>query len=370
MTRLVRIGRYDIEARAVALFVALDLLTYALLYWLVLPAFDEVLDVLDSTTQAAIGHVLTAVRLTFIGAITVRSIRSRHGLVSRSEAVPTVVVAALAAFVLQVLLGVVATLVVGASPWTWLILLNLVEWVVFALLGAAFVTPGDADRIPARFFRPAGDRGAVSMLIAPAVAGLLAVTLLAIVVIGSAASDRRESSTAADAAALAAVDVWRDALELRFLSASGASDADGFWALVCLDLADLAPPTLTSAARSYAEANDSELISLSVDPGAASVTVRVRNNETVPGSDRRVESEATARIDLLSGLCRSGRHIGYLVSGVCRTSAPEPEPTPTPTDTPTEGADPGTEPTPPPPPPPFEAPDGLGGFRARTVLTR
>ena len=126
---------------------------------------------------------------------------------------------------------------------------------------------------------------------------------------------------------------------------------------------------MTDAARSYARANGSELLSLDVDPLRAQVTVRVRNLDTVPETSRRLEQVATAELDFRSGVCRSGRILGYLLGGSCRTSAPAPTPTPTPTPDPSATPDPTpTPPPPPPPPPPFEAPSGLGSFRVETSL--
>lgn len=381
MRRIVHVGRFDVEARAVVTFVLLDLVTYALLYWLVLPAFAPVLGAFDAVTQAAVGHLVSAVRLTFIGAVVVRAVRARHGLAARSEVVPTVVVAALLGFAAQLVLGVAATLAVGADPWSWLMLVNLVEWVVFALLGAVFVSPGAADRIPARYQGPgyqgagypgagvpdARDRGAVSLLLLPAAAALLAVTVLAVLVVGSAANDRRRSVTAADAAALAAVDSWADALERVFDARADAGDVDTFWSFAGTDLGGVVPAGLTTSAREFARANDAELIALSIDVADASVTVRVRADDALPGSGRQVESVATARLDLLGGVCRSGRTLGYLIDGTCETRAPEPEPEPEP-DPDAPPPDPDAPPPAPEPEPPFEAPDGLGAFGVRAVL--
>lgn len=369
MRRIVHVGRFDVEARAVVTFVVLDLVTYALLYWFVLPAFAPVLEAFDGVTQAALGHLVSAVRLTFLGAIVVRAIRSRHGIAARGEVVPTVVAAALLGFAVQLVLGAAATLVVGADPWSWLMLVNLVEWVVFALLGAMFVAPGAADRIPARYqragYQDAGDRGAVSLLLLPAAAALLAVTVLAVLVVGSAANDRRQSVTAADAAALAAADAWGDALELAFGARADADDVDTFWSFAGTDLGGVVPSGLTASARSYARANDAELIALSIDVADASVTVRVRADDALPGSGRQVESAATARLELLGGVCRSGRTLGYLIDGACVTRAPAPEPEPDPA---APVPDPDAPPEPSEPEPPFEAPDGLGAFGVRAVL--
>ena len=365
VTDLVR----GIDRRAVVLFVALDLATYALVFWLLVPSFDQFLTAIDPTTAVAIGWVLSVVRLTLISVITVRSSRDRRGLVARSDIVPTMLVAAGAAWFVQLVLGVSLALFVGVDPWSWRMLLDLVVWVVFALIGVLFVAPGAAERLPLRY-RVASERerGSVSALLIPAVAGLVAVTIVVIVMVGSATNDRRESTTAADAAALAAADVWVNAVENAFDAAWDADDADGFWGFAGTDLGALSSGAVSAAAARYADDNDATLVSLNVDPVRAEVTVRVRNNDTVPNSDRRIESVATAKLVLESGACRSGRWLGFLVGGSCRTAPPAPTPTPTPTPepSPTPGAPP---PPPPPPPPPFAPPGGIGGFRADTELT-
>lgn len=353
--------RTRVDGRAVRMFVVLDLVSYALVFWLLIPLFSRLLANLDETTQTAIGWVVSIVRLTLVGILTVRSYRRRRGLRTRTEVVPTMAVAAGVAFVVQVALGALATTLVGRPYWTWALLGEAVTWFGCALLAILFVTPGDAERLSLRY-RALGDRGSVSMLLIPAVAGLVVVSVVAIKVIGSATNDRAQSTTAADAAALAAVDRWSDALEDVFDAARGASDPDDFWGFAGTDLGSLTSGSLSSAARSYAAANGAELLSLSIDPARAEVTATVRDLDVVPTSGRQIQSVATAQLQLRSGVCRSGSTLGYLVSGVCRTAAPRPTPTPTPT------PDPTATPTPPPPPPPFEAPRGIGPFDARAVL--
>lgn len=361
--------RRRVDLRGVGLFVVLDLMTFAAVYWLLLPALDQVLATLDTTTLVATGHVLTAVRLTFIGAIVTRSVRSRRGLVARTDAVPTVVVAAVVAWLLQSVLGVGALLVVGLPAFSWSILLALVEWVGFGLLGAMFVGQGDADTMPLRFRVEASDRGSVSLFLVPATVALLFVTFLAIAVIGSATNDRRESTTAADAAALAAAGQWQGSLEAYFDHHAGASEHADFWALAGTRLQDVTSQSaMQASAASFAARNDAELVDFGVDFATAQVFVRVRNNDTVPQSTKRVESTATAGLEFRSGLCRSGVRLGYLIGGACRT-VPDvlATPTPTPTPTPSPGATPA--PATPEPTPTFSVPSGLGGFRVDTVLT-
>lgn len=361
--------RRQVDLRGVGLFVVLDAMTFAAVYWLLLPALDQVLATLETMTLVATGHVLTAVRLTFIGAIVTRSVRSRRGLVARTDAVPTVVVAAVIAWLLQSMLGVAALLIVGRPAFSWSILLALVEWVGFGLLGAMFVARGDADTMPLRFRAEASDRGSVSLFLVPATVALLFVTFLAIAVIGSATNDRRESTTAADAAALAAAAQWKSSLEDYFHLHAGASEHDDFWTLAGTRLQDVTSQSaMQASASSFAARNDAELIDFTVDFTTAEVFVRVRNNDTVPQSSKRVESTATAGLEFRSGLCRSGVRLGYLISGTCRT-VPDVLPTLSPTPIPTPS--PGVTPTPatPAPIPPFGVPGGLGGFRVDTVLT-
>jgi hypothetical protein len=281
--------------------------------------------------------------------------------VARTDAVPTVVVAAVVAWLLQSVLGVGALLVVGLPALSWSILLALVEWVGFGLLGALFVARGDADTMPLRFRVGASDRGSVSPFLVPATVALLFVTFLAIAVIGSATNDRRESTTAADQ--------WQSSLEAYFDHHAGASEHADFWALAGTRLQDVtSSSTMQASAASYAARNDAELVDFAVDFTTAQVFVRVRNNDTVPQSSKRVESTATAGLEFRRGLCRSGVRLGYLIGGACRT-VPDVLPTPTPTPTPTPS--PGGTPAPatPEPTPTFSVPSGLNGLRVDTVLT-
>lgn len=370
-----------LDGQAIAMFVLLDLATYALLYWLVLPAFEPVLATLDTVMVAAIGHVLTAVRLTFIGAIAVRSIRARRGFEQRGDVVPTVVVAALIGFSLQLVLGAAVMAYLGLSPFSWAILLSFVEWIAFALLGAMFVNPGEPDATIPRRYRVAadGESGSISLFLVPAIAGILAAAVLVIVVLGSATNDRRESVTAADAAALAAGQAWRDGLEDTFDDAVDAADdgnAAAFWDLAGRPLSFGNPQAaMEAAARSYAARNNAELLDLDVDWPRGKVTAFVRSLDEVPESGTRIESRATSELVFVSGLCRSGSTLGFLLGGTCLGAAPEPEPTPEPTETleppadPSVPVDPDAEPVEP-VEPPFTVPDTLGGFDMDVVLTR
>lgn len=362
---------HRVDGRAVVLFVVLDVLTYALLYWLVMPAFGEVLLAVDTTTATAIGWVLSAVRLVLVGVVVARAYRRRHGFEARTELLPTAVVAGVTAWSAQLVLGVLANLLVGVAPGSWAMLRDLVVWVGFAVVATLFVQPGPPETMPLRFRHALGqDRGGVNVMLLPAVVAVVVGALLLIRLIGSATNDEREARTAADAAALAAVDRWRVDLRSAFDGAVDASDPATFWSFAGTDLGSLASGAMSADADRYARANDAELVSIDLDPAAARVTVRVRHVDTVPDTSTRKESVATAELVLRSGVCRSGSRLGYLVGGTCRTTAPAPTPppTPSPTPSPSPGA-PTPSPTPPPPPPPFAPPAGIGAFRVDTRLT-
>ncbi|OJV58699.1 MAG: hypothetical protein BGO38_14990 [Cellulomonas sp. 73-145] len=364
MTGPLRDAIRSIDRRAVALFVGLDLTTYVLVFWLLVPSFSRVLLAVPPMTAAAVGWVLSIVRLTLVSVVVVRSSRSRRGLVARPDVVPTMVTAGLVAWCVQLVLGVAAALLVGAPVWRWRMLLDLVAWVGFALVGILFVSPGQPERLPLRYRLAAErDRGSLSLWLLPAVVALVTVTLLAVVGIGSATNDRRESSTAADAAALAAADAWRDRVGVAFGAAWSATDPVGFWAFAGTDLGSLADGSLSAAASSYAAANGAQLRSLSVDPVRGQVTVQVENDAAVPTNGRHVQAVATARLRFESGACRSGRLLGFLVGASCSTSAPAATPTASPTPGPTPS------PSDSPAPPPFVRPAGIGGFDVQAELT-
>lgn len=210
------------------------------------------------------------------------------------------------------------------------------------------------------------DRGAANMFLVPAIAGVLAATILVITVLGSATADSRSARTAADAAALAAANAWRAPLAAEFARTSRSLNPLVFWSFPGTDIGSFSSVAVRNAARDYAEANDAELVAVDVDADAARVSVRVRHRDVVPDTGERMEHTATAELLLRSGACRSGRTLGYLIAGRCITGMPPAPPTPSPTPIPTDSP----TPTPSPTPPPFEPPRGLGGFAADTRLTR
>src|SRR5690625_5702557 len=89
-------------------FIGFDIATYLVLYVLVLPPLEPATQAMDPILSEATGYLLTALRLGFIGAITARGSRNKHGLLKRSDAVPAMVVAAGSSWRIQRLLGWVA----------------------------------------------------------------------------------------------------------------------------------------------------------------------------------------------------------------------------------------------------------------------
>lgn len=143
--------RTRVDTRAVVLFVLLDLGTYLLLYWLVMPSFAQVIQAMEPTLATATGWVLSAMRLVLVAVVAARSYRRRRGLRTRSELVPTMLVAGLAAWSVQLVLGILGRVVTGTPLWSSLMLLDLAVWVAFALVGVLFVAPGEPERLPLRF---------------------------------------------------------------------------------------------------------------------------------------------------------------------------------------------------------------------------
>lgn len=136
----------EVDRRTVVTLVVLDLVTYGVVYWGLVPAFAPVLAVLPAATLMAVTLTLSAVRLGLVGFFTARSFRARRGLGRRNDAVPSVLVGAVAAGLLQLVLGLLADMVTGTSAGVGPVLLSLAQWLVFPLLGVLFVSPGPADR--------------------------------------------------------------------------------------------------------------------------------------------------------------------------------------------------------------------------------
>lgn len=152
--------RMRVDGRAVALFVVLDLVTFIVLYWLVMPSFAEVLAVMEPTLATSIGWVLSATRLGLVAVVAARSYRRRRGLQHRSELLPTMVVAGLSAWGVQLVLGILGRVATGMPPWSALMLVDLLAWLGFALVGVLFVAPGEPERLPLRYQQMRGERSA------------------------------------------------------------------------------------------------------------------------------------------------------------------------------------------------------------------
>jgi len=205
------------------------------------------------------------------------------------------------------------------------------------------------------------DRGQANIIVVPVVVALLVVTLLLIRNLGSGVDESRQARTAADAAALAAVDTWSDAIKTQFDLARTSGSEDDFWQLVGRPLSWFTTrDALCASADSFARKNGSTLVSCV--PGAdGTVTVRVRDNRSLPDTGQQAEHSSTAQLQFVSGVCRSGSQIGYLIGRTCQTQAPAPAP-------PAAPIDPGAPAPAPVPSPAFTAPDGLGTFDIQAVI--
>src|SRR5690625_5890444 len=131
--------------RPIAGFIGLDLATYLVLYVLVLPPLEPATGAMDPILLEATGFLLTALRPGFIGAISARWIRNKHGLLHRSDAVPSIVVAAVLSWFIQMSLSLLVDVAFGGWAWDWAYLLAFAQWIIFGLIGALFVSPGQAD---------------------------------------------------------------------------------------------------------------------------------------------------------------------------------------------------------------------------------
>lgn len=360
--------RSELHWRPIAGFIGLDLITYLVLYLLVLPPLEPAARAADPILMEATSYVLTAVRIGFIGAIVARWVRTKHGLMTRSEAIPTIVVAAGLSWLIQMALNFFIDLAMGGLAWDWAYLLALLQWVSFGLVGALFVSPGPSesedDVIPLRF-SARSERGAASLFLVPTIAILVGASLAVIVIMGSATNSRRAADTAADAAALAAGKVWKDTLHGKFSAALSAGDGHDFWGLVGTSLSYGLPyNAMQSAASDYAQRNDSEVVGFSVDERRAAVTVQVRHASDSTGETEYRTSMAESSLAFHSGLCNEWGTIGYKIDGVCVTSSPEDEAEDDSNDE-SDGEDPGDDEE----DESFELPTGLSDWNVSVVLT-
>jgi len=173
------------------------------------------------------------------------------------------------------------------------------------------------------------DRGAANLIVIPVAMGLVFATLLLINMLGSATDNARHARTAADAAALAAASAWSDQVKADFDDALRDGDPHDFWDFL---LGGYHRPSEPCArARAFALQNGADprpggvVCTSAIRPDGVTVTVRVRDAEIVPGTDRRMERQATARVVFTSGVCLGTTRIGYLERGPgggCVTTRP------------------------------------------------
>ncbi|TGA92661.1 hypothetical protein E4099_27325 [Streptomyces palmae] len=145
--------------------------------------------------------------------------------------------------------------------------------------------------------RRSGDAGQAFPLYVTAVAGMLFLAL-AYYAVGRAGATRNAGQTAADAAALAAAQNYRDQLRLALLDTI---TSGGDWAEL-LSGRGLGPGDACADADRFAARNDADLTGPGCVPGylptSFSVTVRTRSavgSSVIPGTERRhARARATA----------------------------------------------------------------------------
>ncbi|MFF4221892.1 pilus assembly protein TadG-related protein [Streptomyces sp. L500] len=185
-----------------------------------------------------------------------------------------------------------------------------------------------------------GDAGQAFPLYITAVAALLFLAL-AFFAVGRAGAVKNAAQTAADAAALAAAQDYRDQLRTGFLLAVGTGGAGGTGGWVdWLAGRGGRDGRACEAAESYARLNGAQP-TITCDPGGepGSFTVTVTSERTVgesvvPGTgDKRATATAKATV---TPRCDA------------RPAPPTPTPAPTPTSAPTTSPSPSPSPSPPP----------------------
>jgi hypothetical protein len=217
------------------------------------------------------------------------------------------------------------------------------------------------------------ERGQALPALALIVAGLVAFTVFVMVPLGSANDRRAQTRTAADAASLAAVDSAAESIRgigSLLLPGLGGPPGSGNG---LLDLLDGLEAEGQAAALEYAARNDAELVDFRMTVSLAGARpvieayAATRSDRQIESTDSYAHAEATARTDVLGGLCGIGGVWGIdLDDGTCRSITdlldplPEPTPTPTPTETDDEDdEDEEEEPAPTPTPPDLPEPQPL-----------
>ncbi|GAB4084450.1 hypothetical protein GCM10028784_10800 [Myceligenerans cantabricum] len=167
-----------------------------------------------------------------------------------------------------------------------------------------------------------GERGSLHVMTIPTAVALVTGAVLVIAMVGTATNDRRESSSAADAAALAAAQEWDEHLGILSGLHLGALDFLAFWGIVDAPvLTGDVRAEMYEAAQEYAERNGAELTDLRIDTERLQVTAEVRHEEEVPVAETRTAAAATARVELSGGLCLGDGGLGWRVDGECVTDA-------------------------------------------------
>lgn len=135
-----------VDPRTVVMVIVLDALTYVLVFWLMLRAFEPTLESLEASVAQGILHLLAAVRLTAVGLFATRSFRRRLGMETRAEPLLSVGIGAVITLVLGIILGVLSRSVMEVSAPSFAdYLITVAEGLVFPLLGLLFVVPGRAE---------------------------------------------------------------------------------------------------------------------------------------------------------------------------------------------------------------------------------
>ncbi|WP_162933968.1 MULTISPECIES: pilus assembly protein TadG-related protein [Actinomyces] len=206
----------------------------------------------------------------------------------------------------------------------------------------------------ARRGRPGSERGSILPYVSVACAVLATVALALMAGLGDVTLHRRDATTAADAAALAAAQAWADSIESMYDDAYGADDDDGLWGAAGSGIGSFAGAGVRGAASRYASRNGATLTSLSIDSARRQVTVSVETDTPVEATGETMTASATAEVVLEEGACLSGGKVGFDIGGTCVTAKPGK------TSTSTSGSSA--------PPTPFTVPEGMA--EKATVSTR
>lgn len=170
------------------------------------------------------------------------------------------------------------------------------------------------------------ERGSILPYVSVAVMIIAMVAFGLMVGFGSLFAQARTASTASDAAALGAARAWAKNIEgVHDDAADAKSDAE-LWGGAGKSLDAYAGSDLRAAAEHYAELNDATLTSLSIDAAHRQVTVSVRTNSAVEGTDEKMTSTSTAEIILDKGVCLDNGKVGLEITGKCHTQAPGAQP--------------------------------------------